>query len=190
MTCQTFDELYTWSCEKRADFWGAVWDSQRAIHEGSYSRVVDESLPIDSLPRWFEGIRLNFAENFLYKRSLEHGTGTRGTRDKEDDKIALTEVREGGVEERSFTWRQLRHDAGRLAAAMAARGVQKGDRIVVVGANSYTTLLVFLATTWLGGLFSSSSTDMGINGLLQRTCQINPKVSTPYTYHRIMPETC
>ncbi|KAJ6783382.1 hypothetical protein PWT90_05842 [Aphanocladium album] len=175
LNMQTFDDLYSWSCAHRADFWGAIWESQRAIHEGTYTRVVDESIPIDGLPRWFEGVRLNFAENFLYKRGLEHGPGTRGTQDKEDDRIALTEVREGGVEERSITWGQLRHDAGRLAAAMEARGVQKGDRIVVVGANSYTTLLVYLAATWLGGLFSSSSTDMGINGLLQRTCQINPK---------------
>ncbi|KAH8710676.1 Acetoacetyl-CoA synthetase [Beauveria bassiana] len=176
LNMQTFDELYAWSCAKRADFWGAVWDGQRAIHEGTFSRVVDEAVPVDGLPRWFEGVRLNFAENYLYRRSLEHGAGTRGTRGKEDDKVALVEVREGGAgEERAVTWRELRRDAGRLAAAMEARGVTKGDRIVAVGANSYTTLLVFLAATWLGGLFSSSSTDMGINGLLQRTTQIDPK---------------
>lgn len=175
LNMQTFDELYAWSCAKRADFWGAVWDAQRAIHEGTFTRVVDEAVPVDGLPRWFEGVRLNFAENYLYRRSLEHGAGTRGTRDKEDGKVALVEVREGGTEERVVTWRELRRDAGRLAAAMQARGVRKGDRIVAVGANSYTTLLVFLAATWLGGLFSSSSTDMGINGLLQRTTQINPK---------------
>ncbi|KAM3444677.1 hypothetical protein NHJ13734_001179 [Beauveria thailandica] len=179
LNMQTFDELYAWSCAQRADFWGAVWDAQRAIHEGTFSRVVDESVPVDGLPRWFEGVRLNFAENYLYRRGLEHGAGTRGTRGKEDDKVALVEVREGSNggsgEDRSVTWRELRRDAGRLAAAMEARGVKRGDRIVAVGANSYTTLLVFLAATWLGGLFSSSSTDMGINGLLQRTTQINPK---------------
>ncbi|KAM3513668.1 hypothetical protein MY11210_002679 [Beauveria gryllotalpidicola] len=187
LNMQTFDELYAWSCAKRADFWGAVWDGQRAIHEGSFTRVVDEAVPVDGLPRWFEGVRLNFAENYLYRRRglEEHGgAGTRGTRDKEDGKVALVEVREGGSggggeeekeKERAVTWRELRRDAGRLAAAMEARGVRKGDRIVAVGANSYTTLLVFLAATWLGGLFSSSSTDMGISGLLQRTTQINPK---------------
>lgn len=138
---------------------------------------MDESLPIDALPRWFEGVRLNFAENLLYRRSGEHGPGTRGTQDKDDSKVALTEIREGGIDERAVTWGQLRHDAGKLAAAMEARGVRKGDRVVVVGANSYTTLLVMLAATWLGGLFSSSSTDMGVTGLLQRTVQIDPKVS-------------
>jgi hypothetical protein len=62
---------------------------------------------------------------------------------------------------------------------MEARGVAKGDRIVLVGANSIETLLVFLAATWLGALFSSSSTDMGVSGILQRTVQVSPKVSTP-----------
>lgn len=177
---QGFDDLYAWSCDKRADFWGHLWETQRWIHEGSYTTVVDESLPIDALPAWFEGVRLNFAENLLYRRGLEHGAGTRGTQDKEDAKVALTEIREGGVDERAVTWAELRRDAGRLASAMEARGVKKGDRVVIVGANSYTTLLVMLATTWLGGLFSSSSTDMGVNGLLQRTVQIDPKASIVY----------
>lgn len=132
---------------------------------------------MDQLPRWFEGVRLNFAENFLHTRGPNDAAGTPGTYIKEDGKIALTEIREGGSEEQSVTWRELRRRAGALAAAMKARGVKKGDRVVAVGAHSVTTLLVFLATTWLGGMFSSSSTDMGVNGLLQRTVQINPKVS-------------
>jgi acetoacetyl-CoA synthetase len=47
----------------------------------------------------------------------------------------------------------------------------------MVGAHAVETCVVFLATTWLGGLFSSSSTDMGVGGLLQRTVQIDPKVN-------------
>ncbi len=132
---------------------------------------------MDKLPRWFEGVRLNFAENFLYARGPNDAAGTLGTHGKQDGKTVLTEIREGGTEEHALSWAQLRQQAGELAAAMKARGVQKGDRVVVVGANSVTTLLVFLATTWLGGMFSSSSTDMGVSGLLQRTVQINPKVS-------------
>lgn len=64
-----------------------------------------------------------------------------------------------------------------MAGALRARGVEKGDRVVIVGAHSAETFVVFLATTWLGGLFSSSSTDMGVGGLLQRTTQIDPKVT-------------
>lgn len=76
-----------------------------------------------------------------------------------------------------MTWGELRRRVAELATALKERGVEKGDRVVMVGAHSATTLIVFLATTWLGGLFSSSSTDMGVGGLLQRTVQIDPKVS-------------
>ncbi|KAK3373792.1 hypothetical protein B0T24DRAFT_624593 [Lasiosphaeria ovina] len=59
---------------------------------------------------------------------------------------------------------------------MRARGVAKGDRVVVVASNSVETLLVWLATAWLGAIFSSSSTDMGVKGILQRAVQVNPKL--------------
>lgn len=70
-----------------------------------------------------------------------------------------------------------------MAAALKARGLKKGDRVVMVGGHSLTTLTTLLATVWLGGIFSSSSTDMGVGGLLQRTVQINPKVRESYIPH-------
>lgn len=138
---------------------------------------MDESAPIDSIPRWFRGVQLNWAENMLYSRNSSDPQDHNGIAGKEDGKIAISEVREGNSSVREMSWGRLRREAGRLAAAMKARGVTKGDRIVLVGANSIETALVFIAATWLGALFSSSSTDMGVNGILQRAVQINPKVS-------------
>ncbi len=139
--------------------------------------MVDESLPIDAVPRWFEGVELNFAENVLFSRAPGAKTDARGVANKEDDKVAITEVREGASETRSVTWGELRERAGELAKAMKKRGVGRGDRIVIVGANSVETFVVWLATAWVGAVFSSSSTDMGVKGILQRAVQVNPKVS-------------
>ena len=121
-------------------------------------------------------MRLNWAENMLYSHPTGTPSTTRSTAGKEDSRIAITEVREGASEVREVTFGELRQQAGRLARAMQARGVKKGDRIVVVCANSVETLVVFLATTWLGAIFSSSSTDMGVKGILQRAVQVNPKL--------------
>ena len=85
-------------------------------------------------------------------------------------------MREGATEIRDVSWGQLRNEVGELANAMREHGVRKGDRVAVVASNSVDTLKVFLAVTSLGGLFSSSSTDMGTAGVLQRTLQITPKV--------------
>lgn len=147
------------------------------IHSGTYTQPVDESIPISELPAWFEGIQVNWAENFLWTRTAADAPGTRTLLNKEDSKIALTEVREGNTEIKHVTWGELRRRVAELATALKERGVERGDRVVMVGAHSATTLIVFLATTWLGALFSSSSTDMGVGGLLQRTVQIDPKVS-------------
>lgn len=138
--------------------------------------MVDEAAPIDSIPRWFSGVYLNFAENILYTRVPGAPPSQRGTVGKEDDKIALTEVREGGSEIRDIHWGELRKEVGELASAMKEHGVGMGDRVVVVASNSFDTLKVFLAVTALGGLFSSSSTDMGVQGILQRAVQVEPKV--------------
>jgi acetoacetyl-CoA synthetase len=138
--------------------------------------VVDEKARIDSIPRWFDGVYMNAAENILYSRVLGAPTSQCGTIGKEDSKIAVTEVREGATEFRDVTWGQLRSEVARLADAMRQNGVQKGDRVAVVASNSVDTLKVFLATLSVGALFSSSSTDMGVQGVLQRMLQITPKV--------------
>jgi acetoacetyl-CoA synthetase len=128
---------------------------------------------MDSIPYWFEGVRLNFAENILFSRGESAGShSTAGGKD--DSRVAITEVREGGTEIKDYLWVDLRKKVGLLANAMRAQGVKKGDRVAVVASNSFDTLCVFLAITSLGGLFSSSSTDMGTKGILDRLLQIEP----------------
>ena len=129
---------------------------------------------MDRVPKWFEGVRLNFAENLLYL-PVSGEKSKVSTAGKEDDKVACTEVREGCSEIRDITWRELRARAGTLTSAMRAHGVMKGDRVAVVASNSLDTLCVFLAITAVGGIFSSSSTDMGTKGVLDRLLQIQPK---------------
>ena len=129
---------------------------------------------MDSTPKWFEGVKLNFAENILYSANLKHPSRVT-TVGKEDTKVACTEVREGCTEIRNVTWKELRDSVGKLTQALKAHGVRRGDRVAVVASNSADTLTVMLATTALGGLFSSSSTDMGIKGVLDRLLQIRPK---------------
>ncbi|KAG7435033.1 Acetoacetyl-CoA synthetase [Fusarium oxysporum f. sp. raphani] len=151
LNLKTFNDLYEWSVSKRSDFYAQLWASQNWIHEGSYSYVVDESIPIAKLPAWFPGIRINYAENLLWTGAIGGAPGERSTLHKEDDTIAITEVREGNSSVKNVTWGELRRRVGELASALKQRGVQKGDRVVMVGAHAVETLVVFLAATWLGG---------------------------------------
>ena len=167
---KTFHDLHHYSIQQRSSFWDFCWRYFQLIHEGLYDVVVDETAPIDTIPHWFDGVRLNFAENILF--SSDAGDRLRG---KEDDKVAVVEVREGGAEGATYvTWKELRNRTGHLVQALKAHGVKRGDRIAVCASNSVDTLLVFLATTALGAIFSSMSTDMGTRGLLDRLLQIKP----------------
>ncbi|KAJ5679875.1 Acetoacetyl-CoA synthetase [Penicillium macrosclerotiorum] len=166
----SFYELYLYSVQQRSAFWAFCLENSPLIYEGTYTRVVDESARMDSVPAWFTGIQLNFAENLLFSRGAGDTTG------KEDHKIAVTEVREGDVKNAvHLTWGQLRQRTGALSQAMKANGVARGDRVAVCSANSIDTLLVFLASTAIGAIFSSSSTDMGVKGVLDRLLQIKPR---------------
>ncbi|KJK63599.1 AMP-binding enzyme [Aspergillus parasiticus SU-1] len=169
-TFPTFHDLHHYSIKHRSSFWDFCWQYFQLIHEGSYEVVVDETARIDTVPRWFEGVRLNFAENLLFSSDARDRL-----RGKEDDKVAVVAVREAGAEGQTYvTWKELRSRTGRLVQALKAHGVKRGDRIAACASNSLDTLLVFLATTALGAIFSSVATDMGTRGLLDRLEQIKP----------------
>ncbi|KAF2769165.1 acetyl-CoA synthetase-like protein [Teratosphaeria nubilosa] len=171
---QTWEDLHAWSVDHRSEFWEELFQQYPIVHSGSYKRVVDENARMDSVPTWFEGVKVNFAENVLF--SPEPQDPSKACQDrKRDGAIAVTEVREGCTEIRHYSWKEVRERVGLLANAMRARGVKKGDRVAVVASNSTDTLTVFYAVTALGGIFSSSSTDMGTRGVLDRLQQTRPK---------------
>lgn len=174
LNLKSWDDLQAWSVDQRSDFWGLLFKEHPIIHSGKYEQVVDESARMDAVPPWFEGVQVNFAENVLYWPDPTDFS-KRTTSRKEDRSIATTEVREGCKEIRQSTWKELRERVGLLSNAMRARGVGRGDRVAIVASNSFDTLVVFLAITSLGGIFSSSSTDMGTRGVLDRLRQIKPK---------------
>ncbi|KAI5854439.1 acetoacetyl-coenzyme A synthetase [Tricharina praecox] len=170
---QTSDDIHKWSVDNLAAFWGDIWENVGMIHEGAWTSVVDETARIDSIPDWFPGVKLNFTELLLFTK------GPKGPLDittigKEDDKVALTSVREGGTEMYKVTWGQLRQQVGHLTQALRAHGVRKGDRVAGVVSNSVDALAVFLATVAIGAIYSSSATDMGAKGVLDRMLQIEP----------------
>ena len=55
-------------------------------------------------------------------------------------------------------------------------GVKKNDRIAAYLPNIPETVIVMLASASLGAVFSSASPDFGVDGVLDRFGQINPKV--------------
>jgi acetoacetyl-CoA synthetase len=151
--------LWQWSIEHRAEFWQDVWNLGEVRASRRADRVLVDG---DQMPgaRWFEGARLNFAENLLRR---------------DDDTPALVFVGEDGSR-RELSWRRLQAEVRGLAAAFAADGVGVGDRVAGYMPNIPETIIAMLAATALGAIWSSASPDFGVDGVLDRFGQIEPKV--------------
>ncbi len=64
----------------------------------------------------------------------------------------------------------------RLAQALRASGVKPGDRVAAYMPNIPGTVIAMLAATSLGAIWSSCSPDFGVQGVLDRFGQIEPRI--------------
>ncbi|XP_076853959.1 LOW QUALITY PROTEIN: acetoacetyl-CoA synthetase [Brachyhypopomus gauderio] len=157
-----YDQLYQWSLENYPEFWAEVWRFCGIVSSRMYEEVVDVSKRISDVPEWFKGSRLNYAENLL-----QH---------KDQDKIALYAAREGMEEITKVTFGELRREVARFAAAMRKTGINVGDRVVGYLPNGVHAVEAMLAAASIGAIWSSTSPDFGVNGVLDRFSQIQPKL--------------
>jgi len=155
----SYEDLYEWSFEESPVFWATLWDYAEVIHSRSYDQVVDD---LKKMPgaRWFEGARLNFAENLLRYR---------------DNRIALSFKGETRPT-LSITYSELYQQVARLAKSLRDMGIQPGDRIGGFMPNMIETVVAMLAATSVGAIWSSCSPDFGIKGVLDRFGQIEPRI--------------
>ena len=153
-----YDALHQWSVENPADFWAAYWDfaELKASQKGDIA-VKD----LDRFPgaSWFPEAKLNYAENLLSTRS---------------SKTAFVSILENG-ERKSISYEELYLETNNLQSFLRAH-ISIGDRVAGWLPNTIETVVAMLATSSLGGVWSSCSPDFGIEGALDRFGQIEPKV--------------
>ena len=61
-------------------------------------------------------------------------------------------------------------------------GVIKGDRVAAYMPNMPETVMMMLAASSIGAIFSSASPDFGVDGVLDRFGQIEPKILNYYRW--------
>ena len=154
-----YGALYRWSLEHNAEFWAAFWEFSGIRAMTQYRSVLAGG---DRMPgaRWFEGARLNYADNLLRP---EH----RGT--------ALVFFSERG-DRIEMSRDELRRDVAALASALQSTGVGEGDRVAGLLPNRPEAVVAMLACASLGAVWSSCSPDFGAGAVLDRFGQIRPTV--------------
>ncbi|OJD30605.1 acetoacetate-ligase [Diplodia corticola] len=158
---KSYDDLYTWSVENIAAFWGEVWHNVGIKASQPYEQVVDEAAPMFPRPDFFRGAKLNFAENLLFPNVAvdEHSPAV----------IAATET-----SRQTVTWKELRERVKQCQAGMIQFGLHEGDRVAGYVANHTDALVAMLAATSLGALWTAVSPDTGVHAVLERLRQIEP----------------
>lgn len=153
-----YDQLYEWSVDQIENFWEAVWNFSGLIHSKSYNRVLDRRIMPGA--KWFEGARLNFAENLLRYR---------------DERIAIISARENSETIR-LTYKDLFLNVAKVTTFLRKTGLDVGDRVAGFLSNTPEAVIAMLASTSLGALWSSTSPDFGLKGVLDRFGQISPRI--------------
>ncbi len=156
---KTYDELYQWSLDNRVAFWSTIWDFFRVLSSKTWDDPVLDPLAMPGT-RWFVGAEMNFAENLLAY---------------DDDRTALIFQGEQSPPRR-MTYAELHEEVARVAAALRAMGVTTGDRVAGFMPNMIESVVAMLAAASIGAMWSSTSPDFGIKGVLDRFGQIEPKV--------------
>ncbi len=154
------DELIEASLADPGEFWRSVWHwcglvgdpGDRAVEYGE--RFRDATFLPDS--------RLNVAENLLADRE---GAG----------RFAIVAIDEAG-REINLTWEDLRSQVGAMTRALRDMGIEAGDRVAAWMPHRPETVVMFLASSSIGAVFTSTSCDFGVEGVLDRFGQTEPKV--------------
>jgi acetoacetyl-CoA synthetase len=165
---ESYEQLWEWSCADRGLFWSEVWDFEGVVGQKGGAPYVDETARPSQNPTWFPDASLNWAENQLrhYK-----------THPRDVALIQISESCPGWAPSvNRLEQEDLHRLVGKVQRSMKKSGLEKGDRVAYWGGNTMEAVVVLLATSSLGGIFSSAAADFGTDGVIERMTQIRPKL--------------
>ena len=157
-TSNNFKDLWKWSVENPEIFWSKFWDYSKIIGDKGKETILKDK--VFNKTKFFPDSKLNYSENILKKKS---------------DLNAIGFLSESGYEE-NITWNDLYKKVCKLSAYLKTLGLKKGDRVAAYVPNKIESVVSFLACAKNGIIWSSCSPDFGVQGIVDRFKQIEPKV--------------
>lgn len=153
-----YEALWQWSVSQVADFWESLWEYFDIIHHSPYQEVMSN----DSMPdvKWFEGATLNYAEHIFRQKNRE-----RPALVFQNESLGAT-----------ISWTELESKVLAMQQFLRSEGIQKGDRVAAYLPNIPEAIISFLAVNSLGAVWSCCSPDFGVETVIERFSQIEPKL--------------
>ncbi len=156
-----YHALWDWSVTDINGFWDALWQYFDIQADGAYTAAVDDDRKMPGA-RWFDGARLNYAEHML-RAEARMPEATVFHHLSENRPLA------------QMSWAELGGQVRKLATRMREMGLQPGDRVVSYMPNVPETAVAMLATVACGAVWSSAAPEFGVNTVIDRFTQIQPK---------------
>ena len=163
-----FNKIWKWSIENPKTFWKSIWEFTKV--KGNPGKIFLKESKTFYKNKFFPDAQLNYAENLLKKN---------------DSKPAIIFKSENGYRTIK-SWEKLNLDVANLSQWMKTSGINKGDRVAAYVPNIPEAVIAYLATSVIGGVWSSCSPDFGTFGVIDRFSQIKPKIlfiSDKYFYN-------
>lgn len=155
---KSYEDLYNFSITNTEEFWAAIWDYCDIIgNKGNKPYLMQADRVKEAV--FFPTSTLNYAQNLL-ENSPENAI------------IAWDEVNR----HRTLNRNDLVQAVAKVASHLRSIGIKKGDCIAGYLPNIPETVIFMLATSSIGAVWSSCSPDFGVQGVVDRFGQIEPRV--------------
>ena len=161
----SFKEIWNWSVKNPKIFWSKLWDFSKIV--GDKGEEIIRENKVFNETKFFPDSKINYAENILKKKN---------------DEIAINFLSENGFED-SITWKHLNEKVCKFSTYLKSLKLKKGDRVAAYVPNKIETIIAFLACAKNGIIWSSCSPDFGVQGVVDRFKQIEPKLFITCDYY-------
>ena len=157
-----YDQIYQRSLQDPQGYWGELAES---IHwYKRWDKVLDDSRA--PFYRWFAGGELNTCHNAL-DLHIEQGRG---------EQLALIYDSPVTNTVQKFTYTEMRAQVAKLAGAIQAQGVGKGDRVIIYMPMIPQAVMAMLACARIGAIHSVVFGGFAANELATRINDAKPKL--------------
>ena len=153
-----YNTLWKWSVDHPRFFWKSIWNFTKVL--GKLGNIDLKESNVFFKNKFFPDAKLNYAENILKKNNNDPAI------------IFRSEYGYKSV----LSWKELNSKVKKVSNWMRSAGIKKGDRIAAYVPNIPEAVVAYIATSALGGIWSSCSPDFGTDGVIDRFSQISPKI--------------
>lgn len=171
LSFNNYNDLHQWSIDNLALFWKSIAAYFDISFHQPYKEIIKQHNNDVFGATWFDGAKLSYAEH-IFKNYTDNSPALIY---QCENQTAL-----------HLSWKELQAQVTKVQSYLIENGVGLGDRVVAFLPYNIESVVAFLAVNSLGAIWSCCSPDFGIESVLNRFQQIEPKIliaSRHYTYN-------